>query len=95
MRNFCCSRRWGGVVMSNIPMLMDTGGNAGSQSSTLIIRAMALGDMTARDDVLALGKELLTSLLCGVGLGAVNFARMLLISRDTAWRRASSRWRCA
>lgn len=74
----------GGVVMSNIPMLMDTGGNAGSQSSTLIIRAMALGDMTARDDVLALGKELLTSLLCGVGLGAVNFARMLLISRDTA-----------
>ena len=63
-------------------MLMDTGGNAGSQSSTLIIRAMALGDMTARDDVLALGKELLTSLLCGVGLGAVNFARMLLISRD-------------
>ena len=68
----------GGVVMSNIPMLMDTGGNAGSQSSTLIIRAMA------RDDVLALGKELLTSLLCGVGLGAVNFARMLLISRDTA-----------
>ena len=65
-------------------MLMDTGGNAGSQSSTLIIRAMALGDMTARDDVLALGKELLTSLLCGAGLGAVNFARMLLISRDTA-----------
>ena len=40
----------GGVVMSNIPMLMDTGGNAGSQSSTLIIRAMALDDMTARDD---------------------------------------------
>ena len=73
----------GGVVMSNIPMLMDTGGNAGSQSSTLIIRAMALGDMTARDDVLALGKELLTSLLCGVGLGAVNFLRMMLISRDT------------
>lgn len=73
----------GGVVMSNIPMLMDTGGNAGSQSSTLIIRAMALGDMTARDDALTLGKELLTSLLCGAGLGVVNFARMMLISRDT------------
>ena len=74
----------GGVVMSNIPMLMDTGGNAGSQSSTLIIRAMALGDMTARDDALTLGKELLTSLLCGAGLGVVNFLRMMLISRDTA-----------
>ena len=73
----------GGVVMSNIPMLMDTGGNAGSQSSTLIIRAMALDDMTARDDMLALGKELLTSLLCGTGLAAVNFLRMVLISRDT------------
>ena len=74
----------GGVMVSNMPMLMDTGGNAGSQSSTLIIRAMALGDMTARDDALTLGKELLTSLLCGAGLGVVNFLRMMLISRDTA-----------
>ncbi len=74
----------GGVMVSNIPMLMDTGGNAGSQSSTLIIRAMALGDMQPREAGAALGKEFLTSLLCGAALGLVNFARMLLISGDTA-----------
>ena len=56
-----------------MPMLMDTGGNAGSQSSTLIIRALALDELAPRDTGVALGKELLTSLICGLGLGAVNF----------------------
>ena len=73
----------GGVMVSNMPMLMDTGGNAGSQSSTLIIRAMALGDLSPRDTGVALGKELLTSLICGLGLGAVNFLRMVWISGNT------------
>ena len=79
----------GGVMVSNIPMLMDTGGNAGSQSSTLIIRALALDELAPRDTGVALGKELLTSLICGLGLGAVNFLRMVLISGNTALEAAA------
>ena len=79
----------GGVMVSNMPMLMDTGGNAGSQSSTLIIRALALDELAPRDTGVALGKELLTSLICGLGLGAVNFLRMVLISGNTALEAAA------
>ncbi len=79
----------GGVMVSNMPMLMDTGGNAGSQSSTLIIRALALDELAPRDTGVALGKELLTSLICGLGLGAVNFLRMVLISGNTVLEAAA------
>ena len=61
-----------------IPMLMDTGGNAGSQSSTLIIRGLATGDIKLTDAFRVLKKEFLISLICGVVLSAVNFARILI-----------------
>jgi magnesium transporter len=59
-----------------IPMLMDTGGNAGSQTSTLIIRGMALGEIQLGDVLRILGREFCIALLCGLGLGLVNYVRI-------------------
>ena len=61
-----------------IPMLMDTGGNAGSQSSTLIIRGLATGDIKLTDVFRVLKKEFLISIICGIILSAVNFARIII-----------------
>ena len=66
-----------------IPMLMDTGGNCGSQSSTLVIRGLALGEIRPRDALRVLNKELSVSLLCGATLAAVNFGRILLFEPQT------------
>ena len=65
-----------------IPLLMDTGGNAGSQSSTLIIRGMAVGEIALGDVLRVLWKEMRVALLCGAALVAVNFVRMLLMGHD-------------
>jgi magnesium transporter len=67
------------LLVTLMPMLTDTGGNAGSQSSTLIIRGMAVGEIESRDIVRVMWKELRVSLLCGVILAAVNFARVLIM----------------
>jgi magnesium transporter len=64
------------VLVAFIPMLMDTGGNAGSQTSTLIIRGMALGEITTKDILKVLWKEVRIGVLCGAGLGAINFVRV-------------------
>ncbi len=64
-----------------IPMLMDTGGNAGSQSATLVIRGLALGEIRLKDWIRVMGQELRVSALVGVGLALVNFGRILLIER--------------
>ena len=48
------------ILASFIPMLMDTGGNSGSQSSTLIIRGLALGEITTKDTFKVIFKELIT-----------------------------------
>ncbi|NCD10172.1 MAG: magnesium transporter [Negativicutes bacterium] len=69
------------VLASFIPMLMDTGGNAGSQSSTLIIRGLALGDMRTNDILKVLWKELRVSCIVGLILSSVNFLRIYLIER--------------
>ena len=69
------------VLASFIPMLMDTGGNAGSQSSTLIIRGLALGDMRTNDFLKVLWKELRVSCIVGLILSSVNFLRIYLIER--------------
>lgn len=58
-----------------IPLIIASGGNAGSQSSTLIIRAMALGELTPGDWARVLGRELLIGLSLGVALGMIGFAR--------------------
>lgn len=62
-----------------IPMLMDTGGNAGSQSATLVIRGLALGEIRLRDWLRVMRQELSVSATVGAGLALVNFARILLV----------------
>ena len=62
-----------------IPMLMDTGGNSGSQSSVTVIRALALGDITPKDILKVIGKELRVAVLCGVTLAAANFVKIVLV----------------
>ena len=69
------------ILASFIPMLMDTGGNAGSQSSTLIIRSIALGEIRLKDTPKVLWKEIRVSIIVGLVLGTVNFLRILYIER--------------
>ena len=64
------------ILVTFITMLTDTGGNAGSQSSTMIIRGMAVGEIDLRDFLRVLWKEVRVSLVVGVILSAVNFARI-------------------
>ena len=66
-----------------IPMLMDTGGNAGNQVSTLIIRGLALGNIKIKDYFRVLWKEIRVAALCGIILAAANFLRMLAIRAVT------------
>ena len=67
------------VLTMFIPMLMDPGGNSGSQSSVTIIRALSLGDVHFGDILRVLRKELTTALLCGVTLAAVAFIKLMTI----------------
>lgn len=67
------------LLVTFIPMLTDTGGNAGSQSSTLIIRGMALGEVTLADGGRVFLKELGVSGLVGAALATVNFVRLILM----------------
>lgn len=69
------------VLSAFIPMLMDTGGNSGSQSSTLVIRGLALGDITTRDWWKVIWKEMSVSFLVGVALALTNFVRLLLLEK--------------
>ena len=64
------------LLVSFIPMLMDTGGNCGSQSATLIIRGMALGEIQLRDFLRVFFKEFRVSMLVGVVLAVVNGLRI-------------------
>ena len=64
-----------------IPMLMDTGGNCGSQSSVTVIRALSLDELELSDVFVVLWKEIRTAVLCGVTLAAVCFLKVLLIDR--------------
>ena len=66
------------LLVTFIPMLTDTGGNAGSQSSTLIIRGMAVGEIQLKDFMKVFWKELLVSMMVGVILSAVNFVRLII-----------------
>lgn len=66
-----------------IPLIISSGGNSGSQASTLIIRALALGEITIRDWWKIIKKELATGLTIGVILGVIGFARVALWSYFT------------
>ncbi len=66
------------MLVTFIPMLTDTGGNAGSQSSTIIIRAMTMGEIRLCNILEVLWKEIRVGVLAGAALSAVNFVRLLL-----------------
>ena len=70
------------ALIAAIPMLMDTGGNAGSQSSTLIIRGMAVGELSIGDVFKILLKELRVSLLVGGTLALINALYKFALSGD-------------
>ena len=69
------------ILAAFIPMLMDTGGNAGSQSSTLIIRGLALGDIKIKDYLKVMWKEFRVSLIVAIILSTVNFFRIYLLEK--------------
>lgn len=64
-----------------IPMLMDTGGNAGGQASVTIIRGLSLGEIEYGDVPRIIWKELRTAILCGGTLAVANFAKLMLFDR--------------
>lgn len=62
-----------------IPMLMDTGGNSGSQASVTIIRAISLGELNFSDLPLVIWKEIKTAAMCGLTLAAACFGKIILV----------------
>ena len=68
------------ALTASMPMLMGTGGNAGSQASTLIIRGLAVGEIEIKDYFKIVFKELRVAAVCGVVLGLANILRMYLFS---------------
>jgi len=69
------------VLTGFIPMLMGTGGNSGSQSSTAVIRSLSIGDTEPSDILSVIWKEIRVAVLCGVCLACVNFVKMLVVDR--------------
>lgn len=69
------------VLVAAIPMLMDTGGNCGSQASVTVIRGISLEEIEFRDIFRVMWKESRVALLCGVTMAVLNFARFMLIDR--------------
>ena len=64
-----------------IPMLMDTGGNSGSQSSVTVIRALSLDELRFKDIFSVIWKELRTAVLCGLVLAVLCFGKVMLVDR--------------
>ena len=69
------------VLTSFIPMLMDTGGNAGGQSSVTIIRGLSLNDIEYKDTLKVILKEIRVALLAGITLALANFVKLLIIDK--------------
>ena len=69
------------VLTAFIPMLMDTGGNSGSQASVTVIRALSLGELELRDLPKVVWKEIQTAVLCGVALAALCFVKIMVFDR--------------
>lgn len=67
------------VLTAFIPMLMDTGGNAGGQASVTIIRGLSLNEIEFHDMVKVIWKEIRVAALCGITLAAANFVKIMLI----------------
>ena len=71
------------VLTAYIPMLMDTGGNAGGQASVTIIRGLSLNEIEFKDAFKVVWKEARVAVLCGLTLAAANFLKLLLFDRVT------------
>lgn len=71
------------ILTAYIPMLMDTGGNSGSQASVTVIRALSLKEVEFRDIFRIIWKEIRVALLCGLTLAACNFAKLLFFDHLT------------
>lgn len=69
------------VLTAFIPMLMDTGGNAGGQASVTIIRGLSLNEIEFTDMLSIVWKEARVAVLCGVTLSLANFAKLMLLDR--------------
>ena len=69
------------VLTAFIPMLMDTGGNSGSQASVTVIRALSLGELELNDLPAVVWKEIKTAVLCGVALASLCFLKIMLFDR--------------
>lgn len=69
------------VLTAFIPMLMDTGGNSGSQASVTVIRGISLGEIEFSDLPVVVFKESRVAILCGVALAAANFVKLMLFDR--------------
>ena len=69
------------VLTTFIPMLMDTGGNAGGQASVTIIRGLSLGEIEFRDTFRVIWKEIRVAFLCGVTLACANYVKLLTIDK--------------
>ena len=71
------------VLVAYIPMLMDTGGNAGGQSSVTIIRGLSLNEITYKDILKVIWKEFRVAVFCGVTLAAANFLKLIFFDKVT------------
>jgi len=69
------------ILTAFIPMLMDTGGNSGSQSSVTVIRAISLNELEFSDLFKVIWKEIRTAVLCGVALSVLCFGKIMLVDR--------------
>ena len=69
------------VLTAFIPMLMDTGGNSGSQASVTIIRALSLGELEFSDTPKVIWKEIRTAVLCGLALATLCVGKIMLVDR--------------
>lgn len=69
------------VLTAFIPMLMDTGGNAGGQASAIVIRGLSLDEIEFKDWLTVVWKEIRTAVLCGLTLAICNFIKIMLVER--------------
>jgi magnesium transporter len=67
------------ILTAFFPMLMNTGGNAGGQTSATVIRGLSLGEIEPRDIFRVLWKEIRVGALCGLALGIASFAKTMLV----------------
>ncbi len=69
------------VLVAYIPMLMDTGGNAGGQASVTVIRGLSLNEIKFTDVFKVIWKEFRVAFICGISLGIANFVKLMLFDR--------------